>query len=134
MKKLLTIFAGAALISFATSAVAAPNTFDVNGDLCVIGENNLTEQTIGTPMELWAGVGQADGVLAGYVTFEDQKVIINLNDADNDNIPDIFPWVATEVHIHFAATVDGIPHSPTGNPIPGQFEFDEWEVIYNIED
>jgi len=35
----------------------------------------------------------------------------------------MFPYVVTEAHIHFAADVDGIPHTKNGNPVPGQFEY-----------
>ena len=120
----LTIAAVAVVISFSTG-VAAPNTFDANGDLCVIG--GTSPQEIGTPMELWPGApGETTGTLVGYVTFDNESVIIDLSVVDNNGAPGMFPWVATAVHIHFADKVENIPHTNTGNPQMGQFE-------YNVE-
>jgi hypothetical protein len=123
------IFVVTALISFASGATAAPNTFDANGNLCVIG--GTSPQDLGTPMELWMGVGnESAGTLVGTVTFDGGNVVrIDLNDPEV-----IFPYFATAVHIHFADTVENIPHTTTGNPIPGQFEFDEWEYVEVITD
>jgi len=123
--------------SFAAASETGPNTFDADGNLCLIGGN--TPQQTGTPMELWAGAStETSGILAGYITFDAQNVIINLTDLDYDGIPDMYPWVATAVHIHFAADVDGIPHTKKGNPIPGQFEvnieYDLFEYSVEIDD
>ena len=54
--RILAIVLFATLISFASGAAAAPNTFDANGGLCLIGEYNNTPQAIGTPMELWVDI------------------------------------------------------------------------------
>ena len=127
--RILAIVVVAALISFVCeqprSLVEAQeigaNTFDANGDLCISG--GTTPQEIGTPMELWAGVGNEDaGTLVGYITFDSESVRINLTDLDGDGIPDMYPWVATAVHIHFAETVDGIPVNNSGNPQIGHFD------------
>ena len=105
-----------------------PNIFDAEGNLCIgHGEN---DQTVGTPMQLWMGVGnETAGKLVGYVNFEwkdDQGyVVINLTDTDGDDRPDYFPLIVETVHIHFAETLEGIPTTPKGNPIPGQFEYNE---------
>ena len=132
--RILAIVVVSALISFVCvqprSLVEAQeigaNTFDANGDLCISG--GTTPQEIGTPMELWAGVGNEDaGTLVGYITFDSESVRINLTDLDGDGVPDMYPWVATAVHIHFAETVDGIPQTQSGNPKVGHFE-------YNIDD
>jgi hypothetical protein len=32
-------------------------------------------------------------------------------------------WVMTESHLHVAATLSGIPHNKSGNPVPGQFQY-----------
>ena len=131
--RILAIVVVAALISFVCdqprSLVEAQeigaNTFDANGDLCISG--GTTPQEIGTPMELWAGVGNEDaGTLVGYITFDSESVRINLTDLDGDGVPDMYPWVATAVHIHFAENLDGIPQTPSNNPKVGHFE-------YNIE-
>ena len=121
--RMLTIFAVAALISFATGASAAPNTFDVNGDLCLSG--GTTPQAIGTPMELWVKVsGCCEAtMLAGLVTFDNENVRINLTDIDQDGIPDIYPFVATKVHIHFDVDYESIPQNGPGNPKLGLFEY-----------
>jgi hypothetical protein len=75
-------------------------------------------------MELWMGVGNEDaGTLVGSVTFDANNVIIDLTDANSDGILDMFPYVLTAVHIHFAPDVESIPHTNNGNPIPGQFEY-----------
>jgi hypothetical protein len=156
MKKLLTIFAVAVLISFVCDqqkslfADSPPpledpnpinaNTFDANGDLCLIGDNNTSDQELGTPMELWLGVGVSNGTLVGYATFDsiNNKVIINLTDADDDGTPDMFPYVLTKVHIHFAETVDGIPHNKQWNPTLGKFEykivFEEFDYTVDVYD
>jgi hypothetical protein len=122
----LAIVAIAALISFASGAAAAPNTFDANGDLCLIRENNNTPQAIGDPMELWMGAPNelpGTGTLVGYVTFDASNVIIDLTDADNDGILDMFPYVLESVHIHFADTVENMPHTNKGNPKLGEFDY-----------
>jgi hypothetical protein len=132
----LTIVAIAALISFASGAAAAPNTFDANGNFCVNG--GTSPQEIGTPMELWMGAPNESpetGTLVGYVTFDAHNVIIDLSDADNDGILDIFPYVLEAVHIHFADTIENMPHTNKGNPIPGAFEYSpycpDFSVGYN---
>jgi hypothetical protein len=147
MKKLLTFFAVAALISFATGAAADPNTFDANGNLCLIGTENNTQE-IGTPMELWVEPDLnccTEKKLAGLVTFntddgtsDNGTVIINLTDVDNDGFPDMYPYVATAVHIHFADTLNGIPHYNTGDPRLARFEYtiddlDLFEYIVEID-
>ncbi len=102
-----------------------PDTFDVNGYLCGIGGAYNT-QAIGTPMELWMGVGnETAGSLVGYVTFLSgpDRVRIDLTDADGDPGPDMFPYVVTAAHIHFGPTLEDIPVTSKGNPIPGQFEY-----------
>jgi hypothetical protein len=138
MKKqicILAIVAVTALISFASGSAAAPNTFDANGDLCLIGENNNTSQAIGDPMELWMGVGnELVGTLVGKVTFDNNNVIINLTDVDLDGIPDIYPFIATKVHIHFDVDYESIPQNRPGNPQVGLFEYsaDELDLLEYI--
>jgi hypothetical protein len=138
MKKqihILTIVAVAALISFCvqpTSPVEAIelNTFDADGNLCLIGGDS--PQEIGTPMELWMGVGNEDaGTLVGSVTFDANNVIIDLTDANSDGILDMFPYVLTAVHIHFAPDVESVPHTNKGNPIQGQFEYSPYFADYH---
>jgi len=92
------------------------NSFDGGGLLCS-KDGSYNDQPLATEMELWMGVGnEKAGTLVGTVTFEPGKAIIKLTG-------DIFPYVITAAHIHFAATVDGIPHTRNGNPVPGQFEY-----------
>lgn len=99
-----------------------PNTFDANGVLCVLGENDL-KGTLGTPMEIWMGVGNKKaGTLVGRITFDGADVIIDLKDADNDGMPDMYPYVVTLVHVDFEETFAELPQTKKGNPIPGQFE------------
>ena len=116
-------------VGVATSAAGPgyknPNTFDGAGNLAVVGGVYNT-QAIGTPMELWMGVGnETAGTLVGHVTFltAPERVRIDLRDVDGLPGPDMYPYVATDIHIHFAATVADIPHARNGNPIPGQFEY-----------
>ena len=95
-----------------------PNTFSVSGILTIKGGDNNT-QAIGTPMELYMGADRkVGGTLVGHVTFLSgpSRVRINLTDVDGIPGPDMFPYVATEVHIHFARTIDGIPHTKKGIP------------------
>jgi hypothetical protein len=103
-----------------------PNTFDGAGLLCVKGINQNNPQLIGTPMELWMGVGnETAGMLVGYVTFlqNPDRVRIDLTDIDGVPGPDFFPFVATAVHIHFGLNEADIPQTSKGIPIPGQFEY-----------
>jgi len=85
-------------------------------------------------LPLYAGVGNRNVAnLVGYVYFSNviwtpanggtMTVKYVFNDVNQDGIPDIYPWVATAVHFHIAATVAGIPHTNSGNPVPGQFEY-----------
>ena len=116
-----------------------PNTFDCSGLLAARANGT---QTPGTPMELWMGVGnETAGMLVGHVTFltvgSQDYVRIDLTDSDGEPGPDMFPFVATAIHIHFAATAGDIPHARNGNPIPGQFEYnipvtDPYKTVYNI--
>lgn len=130
---ILAIASIAVLISFVcgqpVSTVEAseigPNTFDANGNLCIIGGD--TPQAIGTPMELWAGAPNEDngtGILVGYVTFNsiNSTVTINLTDSDGDGTLDLFPYILEAVHIHFGPDVDDIPHTKSWNPILGKYE------------
>ena len=101
-----------------------PNTFDADGNLCI--NVNSPIELVGEPMELWMGVGnEKAGTLVGHVTFlsDPDRVRIDLKDFDGDDVPDMYPYVVNVAHIHFASDVDGIPHTPKGNPIPGQFEY-----------
>ncbi len=47
-------------------------------------------------------------------------------------------WYISETHLHVANSVDGIPHTKKGNPIPGKFAYKTYndpmvqEVIYSI--
>lgn len=121
-----------------------PNTFDCAGKLAVYGgHGQFDPQLPGTPMELWMGVGnETAGMLIGHVYFYTSTtgqdwVRIDLRDSDGNPGPDMFPFVATRIHIHFASTVDGIPHAKNGNPIPGQFEYniavtDPYKTVYDI--
>ena len=117
----------------------SPNTFDGSGNLAVAG-GLYNGQNIGTPMELWMGVGNTSaGTLVGYVTFlqNPSRVRIDLSDFDGVPGPDMFPFVPKAIHIHFAPTVDGIPHTQTGNPAVGLFETnvavtDRHQTIYEI--
>lgn len=116
-----------------------PNTFDCSGLLAA--QANGT-QTTGTPMELWMGVGnETAGTLVGYVTFYTAAgqgyVRIDLSDFDGQPGPDMFPFVATRIHIHFAPTVGEIPRTKQGNPVPGQFEYNiavsnPYQTVYDI--
>ncbi len=106
----------------AGTALTYPNTFDAEGILCVLGDNKLQGE-LGTPMEIWMGVGnEKAGNLVGRVIFDGADVIIDLTDADNDGTPDMYPYVVTLVHLDFAKTFAGLPQTKQGNPIPGQFE------------
>lgn len=136
--RILAIVLFATLISFASGAAAAPNTFDANGGLCLIGEYNNTPQAIGTPMELWVDINGTcceTPTLAGLVTFDTENgtVRINLTDVDDDGVLDMYPYVATAVHVHFAGELDGIPHYNTGDPYLRRFEYQTFEYIVPIE-
>jgi hypothetical protein len=44
------------------------------------------------------------------------------------NITDL-DWCLTETHMHVATTLDGIPQTKKGNPIPGQFDYKNEDLI-----
>ncbi|MHC4435762.1 MAG: hypothetical protein ACYS3S_00265 [Planctomycetota bacterium] len=123
----------------AGSGYVNPNTFDSYGMLSIVANPG---QAPGTPMELWMGVGNENaGMLIGYVTFyyvgTQGYVKIDLSDFDGEPGPDMFPFVATKIHIHFAPSVNEIPHTSKGNPILGLFEYnipvtDPYQTIYDI--
>lgn len=123
----------------AGSGYVNPNTFDSDGMLSIVANPG---QAPGTPMELWMGVGNENaGMLVGYVTFYyvgmQGYVQIDLTDFDGEPGPDMFPFVATKIHIHFAPSVNDIPHTSKGNPIPGLFEYnipvtDPYQTVYDI--
>jgi hypothetical protein len=114
-----------------------PNTFDAVGIYCMLADQTPTDYKGIRQMELWMGVGNKNaGTLIGYVRFESDKVIIDLTDWNQDGIPDMYPYVIEEIHIHFAGDVKGIPQTKKGNPIPGRFEYnitpDEYTTRYEI--
>ncbi|MCK5906694.1 MAG: hypothetical protein KAG37_03840 [Flavobacteriales bacterium] len=67
-----------------------------------------------TEMEIWAGVGNKDaGTLIGHVTFEANKLTIDLDDG----------WKAKDVHIQFGEDFSDFPTTKKGNPKVGHFEY-----------
>jgi len=114
-----------------------------NGNLTPNTFMTFTQTCTGTPMELWMGVGnEAAGMLVGHAYLYrsnsgQEYVRIDLRDSDGLPGPDMFPFVATAIHIHFAPDVNGIPHTGSGNPIPGQFEYNipvtnPYQTVYDI--
>lgn len=102
-----------------------PNTFDADGAYCVLAPQTPGDLA-GEQMQIWMGVGnEKAGTLVGHVSFahDPDRVIIDLTDADGDGTPDMYPYVADEVHIHFADSYGELPQTSKGNPIPGQFEY-----------
>ncbi len=68
-----------------------------------------------TQYPIWAG----QDIPAGHVSiFNDQDYIYLTYHINAD-------WMMTESHVHVAATLDGIPHTKKGIPIPGQFDYSE---------
>jgi len=114
-----------AILNKAGTNLEFPNTFDVNGNLC-INVNSPDDALVGKPMELWMGVGnEKAGTMVGHVTFLSgpDRVRIDLKDLDGDEVPDMYPYIVKVAHIHFGPTVDNIPHTKKGNPIVGLFEY-----------
>jgi hypothetical protein len=72
-------------------------------------------QVCGTPRASTLFAGQT--IVAGTVTI--------FNDASNIYVQyqANFPWVISDAHAAVAATLDGIPQTKTGNPIPGRFAY-----------
>lgn len=66
-----------------------------------------------TTIKLMAGQYMDAGVLT--VEPGDEGYLVITYTADG--------WCITETHLHVALTVDGIPQTRKGNPIPGQFDY-----------
>ncbi len=105
-----------------TLSIGEPRLFDAQGML------NGTS----SPMELWMGVGNpSGGVLVGYVTFvngvagQAGKLIIDFSDGgDPGSEPDLYPFIASEIHIDFADNWGDIPGAlKNGGLIPGKFDY-----------
>ena len=62
---------------------------------------------------IWAGQNQNAGNVS--VWFDATNLYIKYQTTGN--------WWLEETHAHVALTLDGIPHTKKGSPIPGQFEF-----------
>lgn len=69
----------------------------------------------GAPQTSTLFAGQT--IVAGTVTV--------FNDASNIYVQyqTNYPWVISDAHAAVAATLDGIPQTKTGNPIPGRFAY-----------
>jgi len=94
------------------------------------GITYLTKHTAGAPY--------VTDLLAGQ-TLKVGEVKV-WNDTDNLYVKYFITdlnWCLTETHLHVATSLDDIPHTNKGNPIPGQFEYKgehecETEVLYEI--
>jgi hypothetical protein len=72
-------------------------------------------QVCGTPTTSTLFAGQT--IVAGTVTvFNDASNIYVRYDTN-------VPWVISDAHAAVAATLDGIPQTKSGNPIPGRFAY-----------
>ncbi|MHC4457766.1 MAG: hypothetical protein ACYS0I_11915 [Planctomycetota bacterium] len=56
------------------------------------------------------------------------------NDANNLYVKYVIEdtaWSLTETHLHVATSPDDVPQTKTGNPIPGQFDYDDSSPEYD---
>ncbi len=122
-KDMESLEADNALLKSAGTSFTSPNIFNANGAYCLLA-NQTPTSLAGKQMQIWMGVGNENaGTIVGHVRFKSGKVIIDLTDANGDGKPDMYPYVATVAHIHFASSISGIPQTKTGNPIPGKFQY-----------
>ncbi len=72
-------------------------------------------QICGTPTQVNLLAGQT--IHAGTVTVGNDGTYLYVVFDTSDG------WTLTETHVAVSTTVDGIPQTKTGNPIPGQFDY-----------
>ncbi len=90
------------------------NYYDIDGSLCT---GNWGDQEVGTPLELWMGVGkQHAGTKVGEVRFDNDCVIIDLT--KGDGVYDL-----TSIHMDFVNDYNNFPQTKKGNPKNGKFEY-----------
>ena len=76
-----------------------------------------TALAVDTQVDLIAGGGGDEGLDVGNVTVCNNSEYIYVNFTTTDG------WCMTETHLHVATSVDEIPQTKKGNPIPGKFEY-----------
>lgn len=81
----------------------------------IAGGGNENSATIVGTVCVW---NDADNLYVKYCLFDD----------DPDNLLD--NWYLTGIHLQVATSLDGIPQTKKGSPIPGQFEFN---ILYDHE-
>ena len=93
---------------------ANANFFDAFGNLCVA---NYGDQTPGTALELWMGVGnQNAGTKVGEVTFNGDCVRIDMT--NGSGVYDL-----TAIHMDFVNDYDDFETTKSGNPKVGKFTY-----------
>jgi hypothetical protein len=107
------------MIGEAGTGFTNPNGYCATGT--VYFDANLPEGI--NQLQLWAGVGNAaSAILVGNVSFVNNGNG-TMNVVYNINLPVMFPYVPTTLHFDIRTTLNGIPHTSNGNPIPGQFQY-----------
>jgi hypothetical protein len=77
---------------------------------------SLISLTLAAPISQTLFAGKNIPVGSVLVSDDGTNVFVHYDTSSTD-------WVITEIHLQFASDLSGIPQTKTGNPKPGQFEF-----------
>jgi len=94
----------------------------------MIATGNTSNDTYTTP--LLAGQYYEVGYVETWTESSDYSIILHVKYEITDP-----KWYLTEVHLAIATSLDNIPKTKTGNPIPGQFPYkaeELWSQSYEI--
>lgn len=139
---LILLFIGGFIVmqSCNESPIVSNEPFIEKGNQLPIYQNNgiLTARTfygVGTEEPIICSEGEKVPIYAGQNTYAGYIEITSfVNGIASGNLvfqnkgyptandpPGIFPWAISQIHIHIANTLSGIPQNPAGNPIIGGF-------------
>ena len=115
MKKVVTLLVMAVILA---AAVAIPIVANANG-----GEDS---PTVAIPMVASVNSGTDSAVLYAGQDMDVGDVRVSYDGTDNLTVEFVVVsdnWALAETHVHVAATLEDIPQTKNGNPIPGKFDY-----------
>ncbi len=110
MKKLIYLIVLALILGLVLTGCLLSNV----GQVPATEQSGIAYLTKGTPKEIKLYAGQHIDV--GTVTVSDDGTDLTVTYNTTDG------WVMTETHLAIAGSLEGIPQTGKGNPIPGKFE------------